>query len=189
MEIWKSIKDFKGLYEISNLGRVRSLDRTTETTMINSKIQHKRFYKSQIISQHTAKNGYLQVVIFKQCDKKTYNKMIHRLVAEAFISNPENKQTINHKNSNKLDNRLYNLEWNTMQENNIHAINNDLRNIKKVKCIELQLIFISSFKAAEFINNKIYANKKRVEWIAKGIRRVARKKQYTAYGYRWKYID
>lgn len=110
-EIWKQIKNYEGLYEVSNMGRVRSLPRKTT--------------KGKIISPNVKKNGYLTVSLFK--DGKQNYKLIHRLVAEAFIDNPENKSYIDHVNTIKNDNRAENLRWVTQKEN----MNNPLT-LKKI---------------------------------------------------------
>lgn len=105
MEIWKEVKGIN-IYEVSNLGRIRHKKR-------------KRI-KSVIIDSW----GYCRVWLYWQ--GKSPNKKVHRLVAEAFIRNPKNKRTVNHKNGIKTDNRSQNLEWATDAENIKHAIDNGL---------------------------------------------------------------
>jgi hypothetical protein len=185
VEIWKDIKDFEGCYQVSNLGRIKSLNRVVKFGKQN------RLVVEKIIKQHINKNGYLNVVLYKpDTNHKAFNKMVHRLVSETFIKNEENKFTINHKNGNKLDNRVYNLEWYTPHEQMLHATYtlNKIKT-KKVKCIEYQMIFESSFKAAEWLNNKHFANKKKINILAQCIRAVARGKRKICYKYRWKYIN
>lgn len=104
-EIWKDIKDYEGLYQVSNYGRVKSLYKKTN---FNTS-------KETILSPGIDKRGYLQVVIYKE--SKPRGRRIHRLVAETFIENPENKRTINHLDENKLNNKSNNLKWATDQEN------------------------------------------------------------------------
>lgn len=109
-EEWKDIKDFEGLYQVSNYGRVKSLERTR-------RLYSKEIYVPEIIRRNGCDmNGYQILPLNK--DSKKYTKKIHRLVAESFISNPENKPCINHLNCNKNDNRVINLEWCTIKENN-----------------------------------------------------------------------
>ncbi len=121
-EIWKSIKNYEGLYEVSNLGRVRSLDRVTITT--NGKTVP---FKGKILKTIKHKNGYLKVNLNK--DKKQKTHLVHRLVAEAFIPNPNNKKYIDHINTIRDDNRVDNLRWVTASENQY----NDLTTINKKK--------------------------------------------------------
>lgn len=119
-EIWKPIKGFEGLYEVSNLGRVRSLDRTIITR--NGK---KIFYKGKILKPINCSNGYLKVNLVKNKKQKTVN--IHRLVAETFIPNPNNKPCVDHINTIRTDNRVENLRWATASENQY----NELTTIRK----------------------------------------------------------
>lgn len=109
MEIWKKIKGFEN-YEISNLGRLK----------VNLKFRKYRSYQSKILNPSKTEEGYLRTALTK--DKKRYMINIHRLVAFAFINNKENKPCVNHINGIKNDNRVENLEWCTVRENNIHAI-------------------------------------------------------------------
>ena len=101
-EIWKPIKDFEGYYEVSNIGRVRSLN-------------YKRTGKEKILKNIEDYKGYLEVGLTKNGKRKQFK--VHRLVAEAFIPNPENKPCIDHINTVKSDNRVENLRWVTYKEN------------------------------------------------------------------------
>lgn len=107
MEIWKPIKDYEGLYQVSNLGRVKSLER------IDS-LGHKR--KEKIFKPRKDKYGYLRVSLWK--DGKGKMVSIHRLVAIHFIPNPDNLPEVNHKDENKENNTLSNLEWCDRKYNN-----------------------------------------------------------------------
>lgn len=110
-EIWVDIKGYEGLYQVSNLGRVKSLER------IDS-LGHKR--KEKILKPRKNKDGYLQVVLCKEGKYKEFR--VHRLVAIAFIPNTDNKPFIDHINTIRDDNRVENLRWVTHEEN----INNPL---------------------------------------------------------------
>lgn len=121
-EIWKDVKDFEGLYQVSNLGRVKSLKR--EVVYFegnNSKNKHHTVFE-KMKNQSKKDNGYLITSLYK--GNKGNHKYIHRLVAEAFIPNPSNLPTVNHKNLNKQDNRVENLEWCSYADNNDHARKN-----------------------------------------------------------------
>ena len=102
-EIWKDVKDYEGLYQVSNLGRVKSLERKSWNG-------YKWFIKKErILKPRPLKAGYLKVSLSKDGIVKDF--LIHRLVAIAFIPNPNNLPEVNHKDENKGNNRYYNLEW------------------------------------------------------------------------------
>ncbi len=120
-ELWLPVKGYEGIYDVSNLGNVKSLSRSfinkrgrrktiPEHIRIPS-INHRGYYRLQL----TKSNG----------DKKIYS--VHRIVAQHFILNPENKPEVNHKNAVKTDNYINNLEWATKSENEIHASVNGLK--------------------------------------------------------------
>ena len=108
-EIWKPVVGFGGYYEVSNLGRVRSLD----GKKWNGKVWCIK--KGRILKLSRCTNDYLFVIL--SINNKKKQVLIHRLVAEAFIPNPENLPQVNHINENKTDNRVENLEWVTCKQN------------------------------------------------------------------------
>ncbi len=119
-EIWKDIKDYEGYYQISNFGNVRSVDRYVTQEMPQNKCMATRLLKSVPLKVTTRKLGY-QVVEFNK-DNKRKVFYIHRLVADAFIDNPDNKQEVNHKDYNPSNNHVENLEWTTHKENSLYSV-------------------------------------------------------------------
>jgi hypothetical protein len=108
-EEWKAVAECNGEYYVSNHGRVKSL----------------KFGKERILKPAINSSGYWYIFIFIKNEKPKFS-MIHKLMAVAFISNPENKKEVNHKDGNKLNNNLCNLEWVTHSENMKHAWDNGL---------------------------------------------------------------
>ena len=111
-EIWVDIKDYRGIYQISNMGRVKSFHKNRE----------------RILKNAIGTTGYYYVQLYKNCAFK--NEKVHRLVARAFTPNPSNLPCVNHIDSNKLNNCIKNLEWCTHGENITHAIKNGRRTYK-----------------------------------------------------------
>lgn len=125
MEFWKDIKGYRGYYQISNLGRIRSCDR--DISDIN-KTQH---IKGKIIKPTNNGNGYL--IVSLRINGKRKNHYVHRLVAESFIDNLENKPEVNHKDFNPYNNCVNNLEWSTRKENILYSnVNGRYDNARKL---------------------------------------------------------
>lgn len=116
IEEWKDIKGYEGLYQVSNLGRVKSLKR------------------GSIRFGTLTHENYLRLKLYKDGTYK--NKNVHRLVAETFIPNPENKPTVNHIDEDKTNNMVSNLEWATIKENLNHGTRNIRASISKQKKIK-----------------------------------------------------
>lgn len=135
-EIWKDIQGFEGLYQVSNFGRVKHLQVNIKT---------KRYWKNgktipeKILTVKSSKGskGYDRIQLFKNGQIKTVK--VHRLVAQAFIPNPENKPQVNHKDGNKLNNCVENLEWCTNGENGKHAWATGLR--KRHSKIDKEVVY------------------------------------------------
>ena len=167
-EIWKDIVGYEGLYQVSNLGRVKSYKRMGT----NGGILKKSFFKQ----------GYEKTILAKNNKLKTFKT--HRLVAIAFIPNQNNFPQVNHKDGNKLNNCVDNLEWTTAKENTIHAHKNNLcdytHKMKPIAKIKNGII-IETFKCIHNVKRKYGYATSNICKAAKGILK-------TAYGFVWKYL-
>lgn len=125
MEIWRDIKGYDGLYQVSNEGRVKSVDRVIETS------NGKRLYKGRIITPYEKKNGYYTVDLYNKGKKE--KKFVHKLVGDTFIPNPHKYTVVDHIDGDKQNNNIENLRWCTQQQNNnfelyrSHQKNNKLK--------------------------------------------------------------
>lgn len=137
-EIWKDVVGYEGLYQVSNLGRIKSLIRYTLNYKCN---------KEKILNNRISKSGYCYIYLSKNKQIKGFR--VHRLVAQAFISNPNNLPQVNHKDGNKKNNSVNNLEWCTAKENTNHAERNSLRkrSYKKVNQYDLKGNFIKQWNS------------------------------------------
>lgn len=114
IELWKDIKNYEGIYQVSNLGRIKTLDK-----YVNCLYEQKRLIKSREIKTFKNNSGYYIVSLYQNNKSKKF--LVHRLVAEAFIPNLNNKKEVNHIDGNKENNCVDNLEWVTKSENELHA--------------------------------------------------------------------
>lgn len=117
-EVWKDVQGYEGLYQVSNLGRVRSLDRT-----IIDSIGRKRLYKGKLLKPIIDNHGYFEVLLYKGTNRKPPH--IHRLVAQTFLPNPKKLPCINHIDENKQNNAVSNLEWCSYKYNNNYGTRTD----------------------------------------------------------------
>lgn len=145
--IWKPVKDFTGIYEVSNHGQVRSL-----TRVIKNGLNTTRLIKGQNLKLKIDNNGYPVVSLNKEHKAKT--KRVHRLVCEAFLENPSNLSDVNHKDGNKKNNHISNLEWCSRSYNIEHAYRKKLRTDAKFSPSQVRSIRNSnksqSFLAKEY---------------------------------------
>ena len=181
-EQWKDIViekngevfDYTGLYQVSNLGRVRSCDRVDALG---------REVKGKVLKCNQTKTGYLRIVLSKNGEAKLF--LIHRLVAHMFIPNPDNLPVVNHKDENPLNNCVENLEWCTQKYNINYGTRNERAGkkmkgkkspaAKKVICLETKRIFNCTVEASE--------------WCHGNVSMCCRGRNKTAGGYHWQFLD
>lgn len=133
LEVWKDISGFEGIYQVSNFGRVK-------------RIGSGRGAKCGIL-KHKSNTPYDRVLLYKNNCPTT--KYVHRLVAEAFIPNPDGKPQVNHMNGDRKDNRVENLEWCTQKENAVHScVVLKHRGRGPIRCVETGEIFYSRREAS-----------------------------------------
>lgn len=135
-EIWKSVPDYENKYEVSNFGRVRN-------------------EKGSVLKPFATHGGYFMVALHKKSVKT--NVRLHRLVAQMFVPNPQNKEEVNHKNGIKSDNNATNLEWCSRSENMTHAYINGFQTkgaypVRKVICLEDNMVYETIGEAARAYN-------------------------------------
>lgn len=172
MEIYKDIEGYEGLYQISSNGVIRSLG--------NDKTRKEKILKPAINNK-----GYLYVGLHKQRKRKHY--LIHRLVAEAFIPNPNNYPIINHKDENPLNNNVSNLEWCTYEHNNNYgtrnqrvaaSCTNNQKKSKPVFCLETGVVYPSASEV-----------ERQLGFLQGNISACCNGKRKQVYGFHWKYVS
>lgn len=165
IEAWKDIEGYEGHYEVSTFGRVRN-KRT-----------------GRVLKEGTYYNGYSKITLSKNSVTKTY--LVHRLIAQAFIPNPENKPQVNHKDENKTNNHADNLEWMTAEENVNYGTRNDRVAKAKGKPVSQWTLdgkFVACFPSAAYAEQYCGIGKNEVARVANG-------KRKTAHGYIWRYEE
>ena len=175
-EVWKDIEGYEGHYQVSNLGRVKSLDRVVEHA--KGKIT-KRTLKGSILKTKLV-YGYEYVSLSKDNKLKSYR--VHRLVAKAFIPNPNNYPAVNHKDEDRSNNNVSNLEWCTYKYNNEYSGTREKAvnaNKKKVRCIETGEIFESTAEAARHYGLKSPSD---IAGCCRGTKK-------SSAGHTWEYIE
>lgn len=190
-EIWKDIKGFEGIYQISNLGNVKSKERNIIRNNNNVLIKEK-------ILKKYIRAGYYAVKLYKH--NIPINMPVHRLVAITFLENKQNKPCINHKDGNKINNNINNLEWCTYSENTLHAYKNGLEKItekqrqngknvykignektrKKVNQYDLEGNFIKQWNSISEANRNFGKQNSRIKDVCK-------KRCKQCFGFYWEY--
>lgn len=186
-EIWKDIKNYEDKYQVSNLGRIRSKNR-----ILVYKNGRNRPQKEKIMTPYKAR-GYLGVVLYSDCSRKSF--LVHRLVADAFLPNTDNKEEVNHKNGNKYDNNVKNLEWVTHSENNLHCYRVLKRKLsclgkfgKEHPCSKIVARICIKTGEKTTYNSMTEASKNNLINI-KTISNCCCGRQKTGKGYKWEIID
>lgn len=169
IEIWRDILNYEGLYQVSNLGRIKSIPHLIKANKDGGIRVTEEHMKTTYVGWH----GYIWVALCKNEKSKTYS--VHRLVATAFIENKNGLPAVNHIDGNKENNVVENLEWCTNSYNQLHASSHGLfKNTKKVKCIETGKEYRNSCEA-----------ERKTGISARTIRNVCSGKGNTAGGYKW----
>lgn len=175
MEEWKAVKGFEDAYEISNLGNLRSIDR----------ISCGKRYTGKIISNAQVRGGYLVNILSYEGKRKTVRR--HRLVAEAFIPNPDGKPEVNHLDGDKGNNRVENLEWATHKENTNHAWITGLTKAPPAEENKKVIQFYEGIPIAEYSSIDIAANINGIS--AADICKCCKGKRKNAGRYSWEYKE
>ena len=166
-EIWKDIDGYEGLYQVSNKGNVKSL----------------KWGKERILRPVIDRYGYYYIMLYNDSVRKRFK--LHRLVAQAFIPNPENKPQVNHKDENKLNNCVNNLEWSTAKENSNYGTRNERMGYSLCKSI-LQYSkfgdFIKEWQSAVEVKRVLDINKSNITQCCKG-------KLKSSGGFIWRYKE
>ena len=173
-EEWRTIKGFEK-YEVSNYGRVRSKDR-----VVIRNDGHKLTLKGKLLKPITDHKGYVNVSIYNSNGIKISH--VHRLVAIAFIENPNMLPQVNHKDGNKKNNNVNNLEWCDNKYNQIHALTHGLRKTKNVIQYDKKGNFIKKWDNASSAKKELNIDNSHIILCCKGVRK-------TAGGYIWKYAN
>ena len=168
-EEWKDIKGFEGLYQISNFGKVKRMRYINKNT--NKEQERIKVLKLR-------KDGYYEVALYK--DGKPKYIQVHRLVAGAFLQNPNNLPQVNHKDGNKQNNYVENLEWVTISENVLHSTRVLRKNIREVSQYTLSGIYLATYSSIQ-IASEITGIRQ------SSISNVLAKRRHKAGGYSWRY--
>ena len=167
-EIWKDVVGFEGYYEVSNLGRVRSVER--DIFCKNGVVCH---YKSRIIKQveKTCKYKIPRLYVNLSKESRNYCKTVHRLVALAFIPNPDNLPQVNHKDEDPSNNRVDNLEWCTAQYNHDYGTRNERTSkslLKPINVYNKNGEYICQYPSIQETAKKLKCDESSITKVCKG---------------------
>lgn len=179
VEMWKDVPGYEGHYQVSNMGRIKSIERISIRN--NGKSENAKYHlKERILNIQTQTQGYSQIVLSKNGIRKTFR--LHVLVAKLFVENPFKKTYVNHIDGNKKNNKASNLEWVTAKENIAHAYKTGLVNHYKRKVLQLD--------ENDNVLNKFNSLKEAAEYVGGfkcGICEACKGRRVRSYGYKWKY--
>lgn len=176
MEEWRDIKGYEQLYQVSNVGRIKSLERID---------CRGRLVKERILKQHKCieRGGTMSVVLSKYGKPKTLN--VHRLVAEAFLNNPDGLPQVNHKDEDRTNNNAINLEWCDRKYNCNYGTRNERISNKHKKRICQYTIdgeFVAEYSSGMEIEKQLGYRQAAISSCC-----LNRPHHHTAYGYKWSY--
>lgn len=186
-EVWKDIEGYEGIYQVSNLGRVRSLDRMVPALCNRNGEVRDYFRKGKVLKQRKVFGGYM-VVSFLIAGKGVHeNRFVHRLVARAFVPGYFDGADVNHKDEDKTNNRADNLEWCNRQYNINYGTGKWRRHKFNERAVEQLTIdgqHVASYKNISDAARAVGCDPSTISGVCRG-----KPKCKTAKGYRWRYIE
>ena len=180
-EIWKDIEGFEGKYQVSNYGRIRNIK-------FFNRVNFKRDRSSKAIRILKPQVKRKYYVVHLSSGEKDYHLLVHRLVASAFLPNPENLPEVNHKDENQLNNHVDNLEWCTRDYNFSYGTGQERAHNskkKKIKQLNKDGSLVRVWDSATDAATELFGNPIKKQAIS----RCARKERNSAYGFVWQFCE